>query len=62
MIKFLKLKGGEVKLYYQNGARNAPFLSFLHTLKLVSQTENFVIFKVLEPDTSGLKINIKEVK
>lgn len=62
MIKFLKLKGGEAKLYYQNGARNTPFLSFLHTLKLVSKTENFVIFKVLEPDTSGLKINIKEIK
>lgn len=62
MADYLKVKKENVKVYYQNGARNAPFLSFLHTLKLVSQTENFVIFKVLEPDTSGLKINIKEVK
>ena len=62
MADYLKVKKENVKVYYQKGARNAPFLSFLHTLKLVSQTENFVIFKVLEPDTSGLKINIKEVK
>lgn len=62
MLKSLDIRGGEAQLHYQNGARNALFISFLHTLKPVSKAESYVIFKVLEPDTSGLKINIKEVK
>ena len=62
MADYLKVKKENVKVYYQNGARNAPFLSFLDSLNRESKSENFVILKVSELDTDGLKINIKEVK
>ncbi|MCX2717898.1 HAD-IIIC family phosphatase [Helicobacter sp. MIT 21-1697] len=61
MADFLKIKKENVKVYYQKGARNAPFLSFLDSLNR-EKSENFVILRISKPDTSGLKINIKEVK
>lgn len=64
ICKKLNQNTSTLKIYYQKGARNEPFLKVLTTInnnQAISQQQGFIETHRHYPDISGLSINIQDI-